>query len=579
MIESIFLTQLGKIALFLLLLKASDAFQVQRQNVHARKLPLFFSPAIVGASGGVAEAIAVELIELSQKSPSNPINEITLILDKKPSSPTLLTLTKTSKTPSVKIVFGDLDNPASLQTNLPLTNQEINWSQLLTKDTLLIAADDEGDPFVRDEALTAEQEEDEDSRDRVRRLQNQRNYGMETIEKLMKYLPTSLSGIVCATSITNEQQTISSMKNPFFKSVRGTMALKKWTEASSASNNDNNNNNNIPCALIRYGKMTGGIPGKDVLPFLSLPMNDPIIHPSYRLNTLLCSTMDDYYYSIAATTLSSDRSAAMSGAGTSNAMSSSSFVPISSRDIQQQMQQELQVQQVEDLYVTRNGFGKLLAHTIIQMSETSKMSTSKSNPVDAVKENALVISIGGPKNLDDRDCQQLTQQLLPKTSSSSGVGGSQQSSSADAVESMELLRLEFSEISRIDNLISWLVDSWFPQALIEANAAIILQGARPVRAIRSSPTSSNVKIMWEDLKENDLSVISVGYLEIVIAVTGQPYPYLSVRRYLSTKNKQDNSGRSTTLPGERQLIDKLIEGINTVAYKKKFVSPLTSSPV
>ena len=39
--------------------------------------------------------------------------------------------------------------------------------------------------------------------------------------------------------------------------------------------------------LMRYGKLTGGVPGAEPLPFISMPLLEPELHPSVTLNTVL----------------------------------------------------------------------------------------------------------------------------------------------------------------------------------------------------------------------------------------------------------------------------------------------------
>lgn len=128
-------------------------------------------------------------------------------------------------------------------------------------------------------------------------------------------------------------------------------------------------------------------------------------------------------------------------------------------------------------------------------------------------------------------------------------------------ENAELARLEFGAIPKPDALLQWLVDTWFPQALVEADAATVLTGARPVRAVKTSSTT--VEIKWDDIKP-DLSVEAVGSLAISLNPIGDELsgPYLSVIR------RADKP-----LPGESQLTDKLIEGINKTVYKKGFCTP------
>lgn len=130
---------------------------------------------------------------------------------------------------------------------------------------------------------------------------------------------------------------------------------------------------------------------------------------------------------------------------------------------------------------------------------------------------------------------------------------------------VELLSIEFGELKKPAALASWLVDSWFPQALIDADAATILRGARPVRAVKVS--DSLVQIKWEELKA-DLSVSAAGGLDIRIDAAN---PSLSVVR------SSGSSGAS--LPGEMQLVDKLLEGVNKNVFKRSMATPPTSPKV
>jgi len=124
-------------------------------------------------------------------------------------------------------------------------------------------------------------------------------------------------------------------------------------------------------------------------------------------------------------------------------------------------------------------------------------------------------------------------------------------------ENVELLKIEFKEILKLQALVNFISDTWFPQALIDADAATILSGARPVKALKTA--EGNIRIIWEDIKP-DLSVVRVG--EIEIRVSKDP-AFLSVVRLASS-----------ALPGESKLIEKLIEGINKNVYKKMLCTPI-----
>ena len=123
---------------------------------------------------------------------------------------------------------------------------------------------------------------------------------------------------------------------------------------------------------------------------------------------------------------------------------------------------------------------------------------------------------------------------------------------------VELVRVDFGSVLRLGQMTNWLVDTWFPQALIDADAATVLSGARPVRATKVK--DGLVRIVWEDLQP-DLTVKAAGEHEI--RISEGPSPAISVVRL-----------SSAALPGEAQLLDKLVEGVKSNAYKKQFCTPL-----
>jgi hypothetical protein len=127
-----------------------------------------------------------------------------------------------------------------------------------------------------------------------------------------------------------------------------------------------------------------------------------------------------------------------------------------------------------------------------------------------------------------------------------------------AKSNVELCRINFGAINKPAALTNWLGDVWFPQALIEADAATILTGARPVRAIKNLETGS-VQIRWEDLLP-DLTVSPAGGLEIRL-IQGEK-PAISVIRL-----------SDASLPGEMQLMDRLVEGVNKNVYKRQICTP------
>merc|ERR1711871_1460203 len=124
---------------------------------------------------------------------------------------------------------------------------------------------------------------------------------------------------------------------------------------------------------------------------------------------------------------------------------------------------------------------------------------------------------------------------------------------------VELLRMEFDEINKEKAFLNWITDQWFPQALIDADAATIVAGARPVKAVKQG--NGTIKIIWEESK-SDLSVVKMGEIEVRLK-NSETTKALSVIRM---------SGEE--LPGESQLMDRLLEGVNKNAVKKNFVTAL-----
>lgn len=159
--------------------------------------------------------------------------------------------------------------------------------------------------------------------------------------------------------------------------------------------------------------------------------------------------------------------------------------------------------------------------------------------------NALVVSIVGTPPTD-REWDALFQRMQ--------VGAN-----------VELLRIEFGEIKKPAALATWLVDSWFPQALIDADAATILTGARPVRALKVS--DGLVQVKWEELTP-ELTVRPAGGLDIVISSADTP----------SMKVIRASGGSGASLPGEMQLVDRLLEAVNKNVYKRSFATPAGTAP-
>ena len=274
------------------------------------------------------------------------------------------------------------------------------------------------------------------------------------MNKLAKGLPPSISSIVCISSEA-------SLGGGFF-GPKGNGELKKWCTS-----------NNKPFTNFRYGKLIGGIPGAEPLPFIGLPALEPELHPSYILQSVVLSD------------------------------------PTSNKYADSELCTRESISEAACRYIDAGNAGL----------------------------ESLVVSISGEPLSDSEWNRQFM-----KLSSGSNA---------------ELLAIDFGSIAKPQQLISWITDSWFPQALIEADAATVYAGARPVRTIKTSPLT--IEIKWEDLSPN-FDVIPVGGLEIRLETETNPS-----LRVVRLTNKP--------LPGETQLVDKLVEAINKQVYKKQFATP------
>ena len=103
---------------------------------------------------------------------------------------------------------------------------------------------------------------------------------------------------------------------------------------------------------------------------------------------------------------------------------------------------------------------------------------------------------------------------------------------------------------------AWISSTWFPNALIDANAATILSGARPVRAVEQE--EGMIHLVWEDV-QSDLSVKRAGHL--VVTITQEPARLTVCRSQVGY------------LPGEVELMDNLVENTQKI-YQKKFATAL-----
>lgn len=399
-------------------------------TLHASNTP-FGEVLLVGAAGGVAENVAVALLQQNEEVRLN------LVLDRKPYSTKLTTFLQGKSKNNVRVYLS-----------------EDNWQDAVLKADTVLALDDYGDVETRQEQLDANKP-----------LQDRSSEIPLLLAKVVNALPSSGTSRrqVISTVSMKQAKRIANTAAPFFRPEADYGMANKCKAA------------NVPFSCLRYGELIGGVPGLEPVPIMTLPFQEPELHPSYVLQSVVLSEPQE-------------------------------------------------VSQPETTSCTRDS----LATCIVQM--LNMQSGKGKTDVDAV-----IQSIPGlAPNPED------WLKLLQRAQS----GGN-----------LELLRVEFAEILKPNLFINYLMDTWYPQALIDSNAATIRSGPRPVRTTKTSDKS--FQITWEDLLP-DLTVKTPGTIRIEL-VTDAKVPYLAATRVAER-----------SLPGDKALIDKLLEEINKSAYKKQF---------
>ena len=133
---------------------------------------------------------------------------------------------------------------------------------------IVVAVNDEGDDDLR--GLTKEQRKEKIST------------SGPIMEALLKSLQPSVQSLLFATSV--EADTAQGMFGKAGGSS-GSEIFRGWCKT-----------NNKPFSLLRYGKLTGGVPGAGPLPFIGLPLQEPELHPSYLLRSVVLTTLSSNQY-------------------------------------------------------------------------------------------------------------------------------------------------------------------------------------------------------------------------------------------------------------------------------------------
>lgn len=406
---------------------------------------------VIGPAGSVAENIVIKLSDIGL----NP----TCIFDIKPFSPILNTLNNEGK---LNAYIGDIEssNLIKLKSSVDrkISSEIISSLRSLFDGKTVIVCGDDGDKNLRESN------------------ENDLSLSGVMIKTLSKTIEESkVKSLICTSSIFQSGSRDTDDKS-FFGLLKGNSKGNTVIDAIRKVSDDKK----IPFSLLRYGKIIGGVTGLEPIPFLSMPLSDPELDPSYVLQSVVLADINNNKY--AASEMCTRAS---------------------------------------------------LAEAITRLYGRSRLTDYE--PVDT-----LVISVDGPKP-SDKDWNQLFSRIASRANA-------------------ELLKIEFASVLKPEALITWIIDSWFPLALIEADAATVRSGARPVKISRVDGAPGVLRVRWDDIQP-DLSVKVIGYLEVKL--TSGDSPSLSVIRVAEAP-----------LQGEAQLLDKLVEGVNKFVYKKGFCLPL-----
>jgi hypothetical protein len=440
--------QLFAQAVLLALCSSSQAFRLPSAGtVRSRALHMNSDVVVVGLAGGAAETLICKLI--ANGTPASAF------LDRRPYSPTLLEAV--ASTPGV-VYYGA---PGEEIVDVGTNRESRRSAEELLANKLVVVVEDEGDIKLRT----------------LFSLGGQSTPSQEFVSKFAKSVP-SIRGAVCAASVSSVQAAGKGFSGLF--GGKGAAAFRSVCEEEGR-----------PFSLVQYGKLVGGVPGAEPLPFVGLPLLEPELEPSYVLKSVVAARPGDNQYA-------------------------------------------------KDELLTRDSLAEMLSQVVNRQRAGAGV---QERALDA-----LVVSIAGPEPAQ-RDWDRIFTRL-------------------QAVGDVELLRVDFASVPKQLQFVNWLADTWFPQALIDADAATVLTGSRPVRAVKTSPAT--IRIFWEDLQP-DLTVVAVGSLEITISsapdgIDGADSTFVPCLTAVRVA--------SEPLPGESLLMDKLLEAINKAAYKKKFVVAL-----
>jgi hypothetical protein len=185
-------------------------------------------------------------------------------------------------------------------------------------------------------------------------------------------------------------------------------------------------------------------------------------------------------------------------------------------------------------------------------------------PARAVREMTLV-SVDGPEPTNADWASQLSR--MAEKAGGAGV---------------ELLRVAFEAVPRPYALVSWLELDWATIVLGTMSTRGATTGARPVSALPCALPGVNrstdplrqlggcVRVTWEDVGE-DMSPLMVGGL-IVSLAPEEPEEGAQLGTspwaLVVTRERPENGRSLSNLPGENELVQRLLEGLEVAVYGK-----------
>jgi len=219
---------------------------------------------VIGPAGSVAESIAVLLTQRG----SSPV----CIFDIPPVSPVLSALAKDQQ-----LQVYTLDSQNDVLTQLaPSNSQSTNSLATLIEKKSIIACADDGDSTLRGPI---------DSTLLIKSLSK----SIANVNSL------SIKSVICASSLG---QGSDSRGDPsFFGLLKGVAG----GEAPIESIRKICIEKDLPFSHFKFGKLVGGIPGAEPLPFVGLPLQEPVLHPSYLLQSVVLAIAVDNKYAASET--------------------------------------------------------------------------------------------------------------------------------------------------------------------------------------------------------------------------------------------------------------------------------------